>query len=166
MLRVHLFFFLWFFFFFPSKLKSHFALTYVDVLYFLQKQTQNESFGNFHFCQRLKVSVKSCCNTLLHLIMIDFKYQNDDCVFLSHSYPSMIINLGSFDYWNCYCSFADEGGSTADYWACFQMFLMRRSWWNSFALTPTHYDIRFADVRWCGELLDVVPSKGFGDNTM
>lgn len=45
------------------------------------------------------------------------------------------------------------------------MFLMRRSWWNSFALTPTHYDIRFADGHWCGEHPDDVPLKDFADNT-
>lgn len=101
----------------------------------------------------------------LELTMIDFEHQNETWLWQAHSYPGMIINLGAFDYWNCYYSFAGEDESTVDYWACFQMFSERRSWWNSFALTPTHCDIRFAGVRWCDGLLDV-PSKGFVDNTM
>lgn len=68
----------------------------------------------------------------------------------------MIINLMISDYWNYYNSFADADVSTVDYWACFQMFSMRRSWWSNFALTPTHYDIKSADEHWCGELLDVL----------
>lgn len=92
-------------------------------------------------------------------------------ILLHHRHRSLSIRQGVnlvvvLALWNYYCESAAGAHSlSADYLMCSQTFSMRRSWWSSFALTPTCCDIRRADEHWCGERQDV-PSMDSAGSTV
>lgn len=92
-------------------------------------------------------------------------------ILLHHRHRSLSIHRGVnlvvvLALWNYYCESAAGAHSlSADYLMCSQTFSMRRSWWSSFALTPTRCDIRRADEHWCGERQDV-PSMDSAGSTV
>lgn len=126
-------------------------------------------FSVRHTAHNQERDIRNQC-ILLSIWLLKHRF-GSTIILLHHRHRSLSIRQGVnlvvvLALWNYYCESAAGAHSlSADYLMCSQTFSMRRSWWSSFALTPTRCDIRRADEHWCGERQDV-PSMDSAGSTV